>query len=637
MISLFRRHLQGRFLRYVIYVISFFVIFPSAFMIIFKWFEGDMWVLKVNRRSVGVEEYQQRIFDVQQQIARFKQIFGENADQFLKMQGLGDDPQRIAIDSLIDQKLLEGVARQLHITLSQAYVNQQLIRMVPRDVVQPDGSINLAQLAYAHNMSVEQLRNQLTNQMLATLVMQLTEGAVYVPQFLVKERFIQAYTPRSFLIAELPLQKLIKEESKNKPSDQELKKFFDAENRKNKRYWVSEKRSGFVWKFDGNRYPVKITDKQIEKYYNQNKHKEFIDQPGQVQVRHILLKFTDQNKAAVRAKLAQVKKELGENGTLFAERAKEFSEDVATKKKGGLTEFFARGIYDPSFEQAAFRLAKDGDISPIIEVPGGFELIQRVAKKAQTFKSLDQAKNEITNKLRGTQFNRSFPADVRRALAQEDALTALEELAKNRGGKKAVLPLQEKGSEPYMQKFFIARKGSGGSSLTDSEGYAFYISDIKKSYQPSFEEAKERLLNDFYHKQSLKKLETILKDAEKITEKDKFEEFAEKHRASIESTGTVSQQMGDKVQRLIKRMGTSATQLFMLTVPGKVLTFVNGDTGFIVCLEQIAPFDEKIFEEQKQALRQQMYQEQKQLTQEAFIASLYKNATIKVNEKIIKL
>src|SRR3989339_1287853 len=145
MISLFRRHLQGRFLRYVIYVISFFVIFPSAFMIIFKWFEGDMWVLKVNRRSVGVEEYQQRIFDVQQQIARFKQIFGENADQFLKMQGLGDDPQRIAIDSLIDQKLLEGVARQLHITLSQAYVNQQLIRMVPRDVVQPDGSINLAQ------------------------------------------------------------------------------------------------------------------------------------------------------------------------------------------------------------------------------------------------------------------------------------------------------------------------------------------------------------------------------------------------------------------------------------------------------------------------------------------------------------
>lgn len=637
MISLLRRHLQGRFLRYVIYAISFFVVFPSAFMIIFKWFEGDMWVIKVNRKAVGIEEYQRRVFDVQQQIARFKQIFGENADQFLKMQGLSDDPKKIAVDSLIDQQLLEQVAKQLHITLSQTYVNQQLVRMVPREVVQPDGSINLTQLAYAHNMSVEQLKNQLTNQMIATLVMQLTEGAVYVPQFLVKEKFIQAYTPRSFLVAELPLQKLINNEMKNKVSDEELKRFFDVENKKAKRYWVPERRSGFVWKFDGSRYPIKISDKQIEKFYNQNKHKDFIDQAGQVQVRHILMKFTDENKAEIRTKLAQIKKELSENGSPFAERAKEFSEDTATKKKGGLTEFFARGAYDPTFEQAAFRLAKDGDISPIIEVPGGFELIQRVAKKPQTFKSLDQVKNEISSKLRSTQFSRVFPLDVRRSLAQEDSLGALEGLAKNKGAKKTVITMQEKGDEPYMQRFFMVRKGSGGFSLIDNEGYAFYISDIKKSYQPKFNDVKERVQNDFYHKRALKKMDVLLKDAEKIIEKDKFEDFAEKHGASIESTGTISQQMGDKVQRLIKRLGAPAAQLFALTVPGKVVTFVNAETGFIVCLEQIAPFDEKVFEEQKHALKQQMYQEQKQLIQEAFIASLYKNATIKLNEKIIKL
>ena len=636
MISLFRRHLQGRFLKYVIYAVSFFVVFPSALMIVFKWIDGDAWVAKVNGRSVGVEEYQRKIFNVQQQIQQFKNMFGENAQQFLKMQGLDEDPQKIALDSLIDQKLLDSVADSLHITFSPQFITQQLVRMVPQQLIGPDGSVDLQALARAYNMSVRELQDQMTSQLISTLILQLTDGSVYVPQFLLKEKFIQAYTPRSFLVAELPLKKLINEEEKKKVSDAELKKFFDAENRRNKRYIVPEKRAGFVWKFDGANYPAKISEKQVENYYKQHKLKEFVDQPAQIQVRHILMKFDDKNKTEIRAKLAKIKQELEKDAKLFATRAKELSDDAATKKNGGLTDFFSRGTFDGAFEQAAFRLAKDGDMSQIVETGEGFELIQRVGKKAQTFKELAKVRDEISDKLRVAQFTKLFQHDVRRALAQEESLKALEQLAQKKNGKKDKVSLQAKGTEPYMKRFFMARKGSGGSFLEGNDGYAFYVSEIKKSYQPKFADLKEQVKDDYYRRQAEKSMKRLLREADKITDKDAFEAFTEKHNASVQSTGILSQQMQDKVQRLVGRIGCSPSQLFLLTVPGSVSTFMGEDTGFMVCLDTIAPFDKKEFDAQKDGLMKQLYQEQRQITQSGFIASLYKNATIKIDKKIVR-
>jgi parvulin-like peptidyl-prolyl isomerase len=636
MISLFRRHLQGRFLKYVIYAVSFFVVFPSALMIIFKWVDGDAWAIKVNGKSVGIEEYQHKIFNTQQQIQQFKNMFGDNAQQFLKIQGLDADPQKIALDSLIDQKLLEAVADKLHIKLSPQFVAQQLIRMVPPQLVGADGSVDLYSLARAQNMSVSELQDQITNQLTSTLLMQLTEGAVYVPEFVIKEKFIQAYTPRSFLVAELSLQNLVQEEEKQKVSDAELKKFFDAENRKSKRYIVPEKRAGFVWQFDGADYPAKISDKQIESYYKTNKLKEFVDQPAQIQVRHILMKFDDKNKAEVRAKLAKIKQEVDENPKLFADRAKEFSDDAESNKKGGLTDFFSRGKYAAAFEQAAFRLTKNDEISQVVETDVGFELIQRAGKKPQVFKDLSKVRDDIVEKLRIRQFTKLFQHDIRRALAQEEALKTLEKLAQQKKGKKETLALQEKGVAPYMKRFFMARKGSGGSFLQNSEGYAFYVSEIKKSYQPKFADLKEQVAGDYYRYQAEKKMKKILHEADVLTDKKAFEAFADKNNASLESTGIISQQMHDKAQRLMNRIGGSPSELFSSTVPGSVVTFLGEGKGFMLCLDTIAPFDEKEFKVQKDGLLKQLYQEQRQIAQSAFIASLYKNATIKVDKKIVR-
>jgi len=641
MISLFRRHLQGRFLRYVIYVVSFFIIFPSAFVMFFRWFESPHWAIKVNSQTIETEEYQRQVYNVQQQIVRLKQMLGEYADVMLSSQGLAGDPQKLAINSLVEQKSLEQTADKLHIKLSPIYVSQQLIRMVPREVVLPDGSIDMQRLAQAYQMSYSQLEEQFNNQMISQLLMQLTEGAIYLPTFLLKEKFIQAYTDRTFLIAEFPLRSLINQEEKKAVSDEELQSFFAAENKKNKRYWVPEKRAGILWRFDPGHYNMKISEKQIERYYNQNKYKEFIDEPAKIQVRRIKMHFTDKDKSSVRARLTKIKQELDKDPKLFAQKAQEFSEDKVSKKKGGLLDYFARGTYDQQFEQAAFRLQKDGDISSIVETSNSFELIQRVAKKAQTFKPIERVKNEIKQKLATNQFKRIFAHDVRRCLAQEDKLQALEELAKKRHGKKEVINLTKRGNEPYMQKFFSVKKNSGGSLLVGDDGYAFFVTEVKKSYQPKFDTVKNEVRHDLYRSRAEKVLKKILEEGEKITDTGKFEQFADKHGASLEATGRINQGMQQEVQKLSKRLGGQVNKLFVLTVPGKVIAFntmaFNGaEAGLLVCLETIAPFDETKFKEQKEALARELYQEQKGLIEQAFIASLLKNATIKINEKIIK-
>lgn len=67
----------------------------------------------------------------------------------------------------------------------------------------------------------------------------------------------------------------------------------------------------------------------------------------QVRVRHILVN-SEQDATAVMARLAK--------GEDFAVVAKEVSLDGGTKENGGDLGFFPRGVFDPSFEYAAFSL-----------------------------------------------------------------------------------------------------------------------------------------------------------------------------------------------------------------------------------------------------------------------------------------
>jgi peptidyl-prolyl cis-trans isomerase SurA len=115
---------------------------------------------------------------------------------------------------------------------------------------------------------------------------------------------------------------------------------------------------------------------------------------GMINVAHILIK-TSNGVEAARIKAAEVKTAIA-NGEDFAQLATRYSEDGETAGNGGLLPAFGINQYDPIFENAAFALQKDGEVSGMVETKSGIHFIKRIAvpqgMEAANIKKANEAK-----------------------------------------------------------------------------------------------------------------------------------------------------------------------------------------------------------------------------------------------------
>ncbi|MCP4120965.1 MAG: hypothetical protein GY751_04365 [Bacteroidetes bacterium] len=86
------------------------------------------------------------------------------------------------------------------------------------------------------------------------------------------------------------------------------------------------------------------------------------------------------------------------SGDDFAQLAKINSEDPTTAGKGGEMEWFGISKYDPTFEDVAFGLDKDNEISHPFETAGAWYILKRLEKKEGNSKDID--KDLITKKVK---------------------------------------------------------------------------------------------------------------------------------------------------------------------------------------------------------------------------------------------
>ena len=138
-----------------------------------------------------------------------------------------------------------------------------------------------------------------------------------------------------------------------------------------------------------------ISDKDVEKYYNENKEKF-----NEVKASHILIKNTDENdKKLDEAKLKENKK-LAEDvlkkaleGVSFEELANKYSEDTSAQSGGDLG-FFGKGQMVSEFEEAAFKLNK-GEINPkIVETKYGYHIIKKTDERTQSLEDVKESLKE---------------------------------------------------------------------------------------------------------------------------------------------------------------------------------------------------------------------------------------------------
>jgi hypothetical protein len=109
------------------------------------------------------------------------------------------------------------------------------------------------------------------------------------------------------------------------------------------------------------------------------------DGPGaEVRVRHILLRFEEQQTDVQRTELRQRAEQLRQRavgGDDFAALARQHSQDPGSAERGGDLGFFGRGRMVPPFEEAAFAL-RPGEISPVVESPFGYHIIRLEERRA---------------------------------------------------------------------------------------------------------------------------------------------------------------------------------------------------------------------------------------------------------------
>lgn len=115
---------------------------------------------------------------------------------------------------------------------------------------------------------------------------------------------------------------------------------------------------------------------------------------GEVQVAHILVTdLTEKGKKKIDTVYTKLK-----SGVAFNTLAKEYSNDINTKNKGGRLGKFGSGRMVKPFEEAAFSLENLGDYSKPFKTQFGWHIVQLVRK--YPVKPFDEAKMELKSKIK---------------------------------------------------------------------------------------------------------------------------------------------------------------------------------------------------------------------------------------------
>jgi parvulin-like peptidyl-prolyl isomerase len=141
---------------------------------------------------------------------------------------------------------------------------------------------------------------------------------------------------------------------------------------------------------------VKVTDQEIQEFYDQNKAQ--FEKPASREVRHILVK--------TKAKAEMIHRQL-ENGASFAQLAKRYSQDPSSKNTGG--KFTAQqGTLVAPFETAAFGL-ETGELSGPIKTQFGWHIIEALSDTTpKSSQPLADVKQQISQQLLEQNKNKEF-------------------------------------------------------------------------------------------------------------------------------------------------------------------------------------------------------------------------------------
>jgi len=493
-------------------------------------------VAKVNGEKILLEDY--------------KKAYSRTLEQYTKMFG-GNIPETIfksldlknrVLNSLINDTLIRQQAKKLGIIVSNEEV-QEVILSIP--AFKQNGVFDkeryLMLLARSRITPAEfeaQIKNRLLNEKLRSL---LTAG-LDVPENEIKDFFNYENQQINLSFVEIKSDSCRKEV---KPTEEELKKWFE-EHKEAYKTDPQIKLKYLLFKKRDVEKEIKVTDEEIKQYYESRKDE--FHKPERVGARHILLKVPANASKEEKEKIHKKAMELYERikkGEDFAKLAKEFSEDVASAKRGGDLGLFSKGRMVKPFEKVAFSL-KEGEVSEPVLTRFGYHIIKVYKKEPEGIKPLKEARPAIIRKIKSQKAVKVMWDKANAAYDDIIDIGSLDEYVKINKAKAKTTNFFSRKNPPrslslkpdVLDSLFLLQKGELSSLVETPQGVLIAeVADKRAPYVPPFNEVKDKVKKDFIKAQAK---ELCRKKAEKLLKlaKEKGLETAAKEMGlTIKETG----------------------------------------------------------------------------------------------------
>lgn len=350
---------------------------------------ADTHVAEVNGEKISREAFEQAF---QSERARMQQQFGEMFNNMSSDSAYMNTFRNEVLERLIDERLQQQLAAKLKLRISDEQV-RDAIRLMPD--FQIDGQFNndryialLRQAGYQPETLREEVREQLARNQLLLGVISSEFATASEMQLLMKLQQQQ----RDISFARF---KAADFADKVELTEQLLQDYYTL----NQAQFETEQKVAVEYleiSAAALTEQQQVTDADVEAYYQANQSRYV--RAERRQVAHIMLESEDENaevEAQVEAILAELKA-----GADFAELAKTKSADTFSAENGGVLDWLAAGDMDAEFEQAAFALAKVGDLTNVVKSAYGYHIIKLVALEPAQVQPLQDVAGDIAQRLK---------------------------------------------------------------------------------------------------------------------------------------------------------------------------------------------------------------------------------------------
>ena len=588
-------------------------------------------VAEVNGESISQREF---IVHYQRAVERYREMFkGSFTPELLKNLNI----KQSLLEEMIEARLVLQEARRLGLTATDEEL-MNAIAEVPE--FQVNGRFNkerYIQLLRANRLTPAQFEEDQRKQLTIQRLLGVLADAAHVTEAEVRERYRFEQEKINLQFIRFSATDYLAEV---KITDEDIQKFYDR-NKESLKEPLKVQVEYIPYSFEQFSGPVQLTDKEVEDYYSANRATKFTT-PKQAKVRYIMIRL-DTGADAKQKEAAQVRANRivaeARGGKNFAELAKKESQDPSAEK-GGEIGWLNQGQLPEALDKQIFALAK-GEISEPIETPVGFHIVKVEDIKEEKTLSLAEAKPVITRELnleKGKyEAAKSADRDREKAASGND----LPKLAQDSGlslkttrlfSEGEVLP--EIGPTQDFYKNALSLRANEVSSVIEGPNayYILKVKERKEAFVPPLDAVRGKIEKGL--KES-KAYEIAVQKANDLLDQLKpgpnLAKLARDKKLKLEETGLFARntQQLPKVGELQNLTIGSLALSERKPVPDKI--FTQADAAFVFAFKESQAADMAQFEKDKSQLMQQALAEARQRILLKFKDELKAKAKIEIN------